>query len=219
MTICLNNKSELCIKIYIGELQIVLPREETYMHTCSVDRMPIQIKMSIADTETCTFDENVLCLNISTVFFCDFANLNNPTLIIKKKSKKFQNYTKYQYLTIDSFDLNIYNTTHIVDNLEPLKDISAHIQEHKRNNILHIIKKSLIDMLLDGLLLSALLAWIFSWIVAIVTLSAIFLIALIINSIKSNTAKSKYRIFNWDKDMDQPDDIEYFITNLEKYCN
>ncbi len=36
---------------------------------------------------------------------------------------------------------------------------------------------------------------------------------------KSKTSKSKHRILNWDKDIEQPDDIEYFITNLEKYCD
>ena len=73
-------------------------------------------------------------------------------------------------------------------------------------------------MLLEGFLLSILLAWVFSWIVAIFVLLAIFVIALIVNMIKLRTSKSKYRILNWDKDMDMPDDIEYFIANIDKYC-
>ena len=74
------------------------------------------------------------------------------------------------------------------------------------------------DALSDGLLLSALLAWIFNWKIALATLLAIFLIALIINSIKSKMSKSKHMILNWDKDVDQPDDIEYLITHIDKYC-
>ena len=219
MTICLNNKSELCIKISIGESQIVLPREEVYMHTCSFSRVPIEIKMSISNEETGTFDETALCLNISTVILCDYADLTNPTLFITKKRKKFQNYTEYQYLAVDSIGLNIHDTRHVIDNLETTENITSHVERHKGNNILHIIKKSLIDALLDGLLLSALLAWIFTWKLALAALIVIFLIALIINSIKSKTSKSKHRILNWDKDIDQPDDIEYFITHIEKYCN
>ena len=219
MTICLNNKSELCIKISIGGSQIVLLREEVYMYTCSFSRVPIEIKMSILNEETGTFDQTALCLNISTIILCDFTDLTNPTLIITKKNKKFQNYTKYQYLVIDSIGLIVHDTKHVVDNLETTENITSYIQGHKGDSILHIIKKSLIDMLLDGLLLSALLAWIFTWKVAIAALLAIFLIALIINFIKSKTSKSKHRILNWDKDIDQPDDIEYFIAHLEKYCD
>ncbi len=219
MTIYFNNKSESCIKISIGESQIVLPREKVYMHTCSLCHVPIEIKISISNEETGTFDEPALCLNISTVILCDFTDLTNPTLIITQKNKKFQNYTQYQYLEIDSVGLNIQDTKHVVDNLETTKNITSYIQRHKGDNILHIIKQSLIDMLLDGFLLSALLAWIFTWKVALAALLAIFLIALIINSIKSKTSKSKHRILNWDKDIEQPDDIEYFITHLEKYCD
>lgn len=219
MTISLINQSELCINIYIGELQIVLPCEGKYIYTCSFDHMPIEIKMSISNTETCSCNENAICLNISTVLVCDFIDLTNPTLIIKKISKNFQNYTKYQYLTVDSFDLSISDTKHIVDNPEILKNIDAYMKGHKSNRVLYVIKESLIDMLLDGLLPSALLAWIFSWKIAIATLFAIFLIALIINFVKSKTSKSKYRIFNWVKDMNQPDDIEYFIKHIEKYCD
>ena len=219
MIICLNNQSELCITISIGESQIVLPREEVYMHTCSFSRVPVEIKISISSQETGTFDETALCLNISTIILCDCSDSTNPTLIITKKRKKFQNYTQYQYLAIDSIGLKILDTKHVIDNLETTENITSHIQRHKGYNILHIIKKSLIDMLLDGLLLSALLAWIFTWKVALVALLAIFLIALIINSIKTKTSKSKYRILNWDKDIDQPDDIEYFITHIEKYCD
>lgn len=219
MTICLNNKSELCIKISIGETQIVLPRGEVYMHTCSFSPVPFEIKLSITNNETAIFDEANLCLNISTVILCDYVDLANSTLIVKQKNKKFQNYTKYQYLAIDSIDLKIHDTKHVIDNLESTKNITSQTRNHKGDNILHIIKKSLIDALLDGLLLSALLAWIFTWKVAIVAFLAIFLITLIINSIKSKTSKSKHRILNWDKDVDQPDDIEYFITHIEKYCD
>lgn len=219
MTICLNNKSKLCIKISIGESQIVLPSEEVYMHTCSFSPVPIEIKMSIPNEETGTFDETALCLNISTIILCDYADLTNPTLIITKKQKNFQNYTEYQYLAVDSIGLNIHDTRHVIDNLEIMENITSHIQRHKGNNILQIIKKSLIDALLDGLLLSVLLAWIFTYRVALAAMLAIFLIALIINSIKLKTSKSKHRILNWDRDTDQPDDIEYFITHIEKYCN
>ena len=74
-------------------------------------------------------------------------------------------------------------------------------------------------MLLDGFILSALIGWVFSWKASVVLLITVFLIALIINSIKQKTSKSKFRILNWDKDMELPDDIEYFIKNLEKFCN
>lgn len=219
MTICLINKSEVFIKISIDETQIVLPREEVYMHTSSFSRVPFEIKLSISNEETAIFDETDLCLNISTVILCDYVDWTNSTLIITHKKKKFQNYTKYQYLAIDSIGLKIHDTKHEIDNLESTKNITSQIQRHKGDNILHIIKKSLIDALLDGLLLSALLAWIFTWKVAIVAFLAIFLVALIINSIKSKTFKSKHRILNWDKDIDRPDDIEYFITHIEKYCD
>ena len=218
MTICLNNKSEVCIKIFIGESQILLPSAETYVHACSFDRMPIEIKISISDGEISTFNGSALCLDISTVILCDFTNSTNPALIIRKKSKKFQNYTEYRYLTIESLNFGIYNIKHVVDNFDSSKYIVSHMQDNKRNNILDIIKKSLIDMLLDGFLLSALIAWVFTWKIALATLLAIFLIALIINSIKSKTSKSKHRILNWAKDIDQPDDIQYFITHLDKYC-
>lgn len=219
MTIYLNNKSESCINISIGESQIVLPREKVYMHTCSFCRVPTEIKISISNEETGTFDETALCLNISTVILCDFTDLTDPTLIITQKNKKFQNYTQYQYLVIDAIGLNIQDTKHVVDNLETTKNITSYIQRRKGDNILHIIKNSLIDMLLEGLPLSALLAWIFNWKVALAALFAIFLIALIINSIMSKMSKSKHRIFNWTKDFEQSDDIEYFITHLEKYCD
>ena len=115
MTICLNNKSELCIKISVGESQFFLHREEVYMHTCSFSRVPIEIKMSISNEETGTFDETALCLNISTVILCDYADLTNPTLFITKKRKKFQNYTEYQYLAVDSIGLTIHDTRYVVD--------------------------------------------------------------------------------------------------------
>lgn len=219
MTICLNNKSESCIKISIGESQIVLHREEAYTHTCSFRHVPTEIKISISNEETGILDKNALCLNISTVILCGFTDLTNSTLIITQKNKKFQNYTQYRYFAIDSVGLNIQDIKYIVDNLETTGNITSCIQRNKVHNILHIIKKSLIDMLLDGLLLGVLLAWIFTWKVALVALLAIFLIALIINSIKSRMSKSKHRILNWDKDIDQPDDIEYFIAHLEKYCD
>lgn len=219
MTICFNNQSELCIKIVIGESEIILPQEKTYLHSCSFDHMPIEIRVSISDSETLTFGENALCLNISTIILCDFTNSINPTLILRKKTQKFQNHTNYKYLTIDPLDLKIHATKHEIDNLEVIKNYVTRDSGQKKNNILYIVKKSLIDMLLDGLILSALFAWIFSWKVALATLLVVFSIALIINSIKARTSKSKHRFLNWDRDIDQPDDVMYFVANLEKYCN
>ena len=218
MTICFNNKSELCIKISIGESEFFLHREEVYMYTYSCGCEPVKIKMSITSEEASVFDETAPYLNISTVILCDCSDWTNPTLIITKKHKQFQNYTNYRYLAIESVGLIIHDIKHVIDNLELKKNIT-HNQKLKGHGILHIIEKSLIDMLLEGLLLSALLAWVFSWKVALAALLAIFIIALIGNSIQSKMSKSKYRILNWGKDIDQPDDVEYFIAHIEKYCD
>ena len=219
MTICFNNQSEVCINIFIGNSQFILPRKETYIHTCSFDHMPVEIKMSISDAEIASLDKSAICLDISTLLLCDFTISPNTVFTIKKNQKKFQNYTEYRYLTIESFNLNTNSINYVVDNFDSSKYTASQIHDNKKDNILSIIKKSLIDMFLDGFLLSALLAWIFTWKVALATLLAIFLIALIINFIKSKTSKSKHRVLNWDKDIDQPDDIQYFITHLDKYCN
>lgn len=218
MTICFKNESMLCVNIYIGDSHINLPYEETYTHTCFLEQTPIEIKFSIVDKENCAHNDGTCCLNISTIILCDFLNLSNPTLIITKKASRFQNYTKYQFLIINSSDLCIQNVKHEVDDYEFFKATKFYLRGQK-NPISYVIKKSFIDMLLDGFLLSVILAWVFSWKVAIGALLVVFAIALIVNSIRLRTSKSKYRILNWDKDKELPDDIEYFITHLERYCN
>lgn len=174
MTICLYNKSDVCVDILIGESQFFVPREETYVHTCSFDGAPVEIKISVSDVKTDSFDKSAVSLDISTVLLCDFKNSTSPAITIRKKLKKFQTYTEYRYLTIESFNLNIYSIKHVVNNLDSSKYINSQIKKSKTTSILHIIQNSLIDMLLAGFLLSALLAWVFSWKVALAVLFSFF---------------------------------------------
>lgn len=216
MVICFENKSILHINVCFGETYINLSSGEKCMHKCEFEHMPIEVKFSVSDKDKNIIDDTNCCFHISTIVLCDFKNSSNPRFVINVKTNRFQNYTSYQYLKIDSFDIMICENTHIVDNYDTVRFTKVHIK--KKKIILHILKKSFLDMLLEGFLLSILLAWVFSWIVAIFVLLAIFVIALIVNMIKLRTSKSKYRILNWDKDMDMPDDIEYFIANIDKYC-
>ena len=218
MTVNFKNESFSCVDIYIGKSHIVLPSDQTYSYSCAVEIMPLEIKFSISSEEYMPND-TMDCLNVSTIVSFNLVNLSDIMLIIKKKIKQFQNYTSYQYLIIESQNSVIQNIKHEVKSYESLNATKTYIQGSPKNIFLHIFKKSLIDMLLDGFILSALIGWVFSWKASVVLLITVFLIALIINSIKQKTSKSKFRILNWDKDMELPDDIEYFIKNLEKFCN
>lgn len=216
MDIYFENRTFLDISIYFGETHLNLPSGERCKSKCVLEDMPIEVKFSVSNKDKNVVDDANWCIDISTVVLCDFENSLNPRFVINVQTNRFQNYTSYQYLKIDSFDMLICKSTHIVNNFDVEKFTKAHIK--KKNIFLHILKKSLLDMLLEGPLLFILLAWIFSCKVATFALLAIFVISFIINLIKLRTSKSRYRILNWGKDMDMPDEVEYFVANIDKYC-
>lgn len=123
-----------------------------------------------------------------------------------------------QIVTLFNLSNKLAFLEYIVDNYKLLLDYSKSTQKKSKNKIIHAVKKSIIDTLLDGVLFSALLAWIFSFQIAVIALLSIFIISLTINMIKIRTSKSRFRFLNFDRDLEIPDDIEYFINNIEKYC-
>ena len=218
MTICFKNKSGFDVDVFIQESRIKLSIDETCFHEVSFNTIPIEIKFSIVDNKNPGFDNKSCCINISTVIFCELISLSDAVLNIESELKKFQNNTEYRYLKIKFSNKQNYQVKHIVDNYELLLDYSKSTQKKSKNKIIHAVKKSIIDTLLDVVLFSALLAWIFSFQIAVIALLSIFIISLTINMIKIRTSKSRFRFLNFDRDLEIPDDIEYFINNIEKYC-
>ena len=204
MTIIFKNQTNENVYVFVGDECVRLSSQKDYMHSVWNTVLPIEMKFSIC--------------NVSTVALCTFDESESPILVINKKTNKFQNYTIFNYLMIDSIKAEILDTKYVVDNLSMIKSQNLQLRGIKTNTYLYVIKKSLFDMIIDGLLPSVLLSLLYSWKIAILILLLIFLIALLFNTIKLRTDRSNLRLFNWLKDEDMPDEIDYFLENLDKYC-
>jgi len=218
MTIIFKNQTNENVYVFVGDECVRLSSQKDYMHSVWNTVLPIEMKFSICNDKTNEEDLKNYYINVSTVAVCTFDESESPILVINKKTNKFQNYTIFNYLMIDSIKAEILDTKYVVDNLSMIKSQNLQLRGIKTNTYLYVIKKSLFDMIIDGLLPSVLLSLLYSWKIAILILLLIFLIALLFNTIKLRTDRSNLRLFNWLKDEDMPDEIEYFLENLDKYC-
>ena len=219
MKLYFKNTSSTRIRIHIDSLDVILPGDQTSVYACIATSSPFEIKFSIIDCENNENNHLSCFFDISTVILCDFDDLQEARIIIGKKAKRFQNYTRYRYLTIDSPDLNILDIKHTVDNYDSTKAAGLVLGNNIKSRLLHILKKSIVDAIIDGALVSIIIMWVFSFWVALGVFSSVFIIAFIINSIKIWTSRSKCRVLNIDKDDEMPDDIVFFVKNIENYCS
>jgi len=215
MTILFQNDSFSEIRIFIDGISKNIPANCTFAYSFDLTQLPLKMKLSVAKDKTSQIPG---CLYVSTIAVCHSAE-TDFVITINENTKKYQNHTSYQYLSVRSSAQNISDVRYVADNEENLSAVKRFSGKNSKNCFFHFLKISLADALLDGFLLCVLLALLFSVKVALIAFSAVFALSLTVHLVHHQMTKSKHRVLNWAKDEEMPDDVAYLASHINDFCS
>ncbi len=219
MRLVLNNLTQFDIAVCCNQMHFLLQPYQSFDYEYVFDDLLVVLSFVIVSCNDILDKTENCCLNVSSHLTCTMHEQTEARVTIGYKTKEYQNYTQYTYLTFATEGLDIVSSKRSIDLDDNNKKKLLHTDNTKKRIFVQLLKKSIVDALIDGTLMFIVIAWVISVRVAWVVLLSVFVIAFVVNFIMFKLSKSKKRWLNWIRDSELPDDMEYLLKNIDKFCD